>query len=46
MLALGFVALFLVIGLAVFFVGLRGGPNAPAQSPEERRRRLSKPLIL
>ena len=46
MLALGFVALFLVIGLSVFFVAFRGGPKGPAQSAEERRRKMGKPVVL
>jgi mono/diheme cytochrome c family protein len=45
-LALGFVALFLVIGLAVFFVAFRGGPKSPAQTEAERKRKISRPMIL
>jgi len=44
MLALGFVALFLIIGLTVFFVAFRGGPKAPSEA--DRRRRLSRPFLL
>jgi mono/diheme cytochrome c family protein len=46
MLALGFVALFIIIGLAVFFVALRGGPKGPAQAASSRRRRLGRPFVL
>jgi cytochrome c551 len=46
MLALGFVALFLVIGLAVFFVALRGGPGAVPQTAADRRRRIPRPILL
>src|SRR6185312_10908918 len=45
-LALGFVALFLVIGLAVFFVAFRSGPKSPAQTEAERKRKISRPVIL
>jgi mono/diheme cytochrome c family protein len=44
MLALGFVALFLIIGLTVFFVAFRGGPKAPSEA--DRRRRMSRPFLL
>lgn len=46
MLALGFVALFLLIGLSVFFVAFRGGPSAPATSQAGRRRRIGRPVLL
>jgi len=46
MLALGFVAVFVIIGLAVFFVAFRGGGTGAAQSEAERRRRLSKPFLI
>ena len=46
MLALGFVLLFLLIGLAVFFAAFRGGPKGPAQSEADRKRRMSKPFLL
>jgi mono/diheme cytochrome c family protein len=45
-LALGFVALFVVIGLSVFFVAFRGGATGRAQSPQDRRRKMGKPVIL
>ena len=45
-LALGFVALFVVIGLAVFFAAFRGGSKGPAQSAQERRRKIGRPVIL
>ena len=45
-LALGFVALFLVIGLAVFFVAFRGGPSAPVTSQADRKRRIGRPVLL
>jgi mono/diheme cytochrome c family protein len=45
-LALGFVALFVVIGLSVFFVAFRGGTKGPAQTAGDRRRKMGKPLIL
>jgi mono/diheme cytochrome c family protein len=45
-LALGFVALFVVIGLSVFFVAFRGGPKSPAQTQAERKRRMGKGMIL
>jgi mono/diheme cytochrome c family protein len=44
MLALGFVALFLIIGLTVFFVAFRGGRKAPSEA--DRRRRMSRPFLL
>jgi mono/diheme cytochrome c family protein len=44
MLALGFVALFLIIGLTVLFVAFRGGPKAPSEA--DRRRRMSRPFLL
>ena len=46
MLALGFVALFVIIGLAVFFVAFRGGPTGPVQTEAERKRKISRPVIL
>ena len=46
MLALGFVALFLLIGLTVFFVAFRGGPKGPPPSAADRRRRMGKPFLL
>jgi mono/diheme cytochrome c family protein len=46
MLALGFIALFLVVGLAVFFVAFRGGPKSAAQTEAERKRRMSPVLIV
>ncbi len=46
MLALGFVALFLVIGLTVFFVAFRGGPKTAARSQADDRRRLNRPVLL
>ena len=46
MLALGFVALFLVIGLAVFFVAFRGGPKGPIDSQADRKRRIGRPVLL
>jgi mono/diheme cytochrome c family protein len=46
MLALGFVALFLIIGLGVFFVAFRGGPKGPAASEADRKRRMSRPFLL
>ena len=46
MLALGFVALFLVIGLIVFFVAFRGGPKTAARSQADDRRRLNRPVLL
>jgi mono/diheme cytochrome c family protein len=46
MLALGFVALFVVIGLAVFLVAFRGGPGRIPQTAADRRRRISRPVIL
>ena len=46
MLALGFVALFLVTGLAVFFVAFRGGPSAPVTSQADRKRRIGRPVLL
>ena len=46
MLALGFLALFLVIGLTVFFVAFRGGPKGHVQTEAERKRRISRPVIL
>jgi cytochrome c553 len=45
-LALGFVALFMVIGLAVFFAAFRGGAKSPAQTASQRRRKMGKPVIL
>jgi mono/diheme cytochrome c family protein len=45
-LALGFVALFLVIGLSVFFVAFRGGPKTSARSQADDRRRLNRPVLL
>jgi mono/diheme cytochrome c family protein len=45
-LALGFVALFLVIGLTVFFVAFRGGPSAPVTSQADRKRRIGRPVLL
>jgi mono/diheme cytochrome c family protein len=46
MLALGFVALFLLIGLLTFFVAFRGGPQGPTQAAAERRRKISAPIVL
>ncbi len=46
MLALGFLALFVIIGLAVFFVAFRGGPKPPAQSEADSKRRLGRPTLL
>ena len=46
MLALGFVLLFLLIGLAVFFVAFRSGPAGPAQTAADRRRRMGKPFLI
>ena len=46
MLALGFVALFLIIGLTVFFVAFRGGPKGPPPSAADRRRRMGRPFLL
>jgi mono/diheme cytochrome c family protein len=46
MLALGFVALFLVIGLSVFFVAFRGGPRALPTTTADRRRRIPRPFLL
>jgi mono/diheme cytochrome c family protein len=46
MLALGFVALFLVIGLAVFFVAFRSGPKTPTGAREPRSRRISRPVLI
>ena len=46
MLALGFVALFLVIGLSVFFVAFRGGAKTSARSQADDRRRLNRPVLL
>ena len=46
MLALGFVALFLVIGLIVFFVAFRGGGKAAPQTRDQRRRRMGRPVVL
>jgi mono/diheme cytochrome c family protein len=46
MLALGFVALFLVIGLSVFFVAFRGGGRGAAQAEAERRRKISPAFIV
>jgi mono/diheme cytochrome c family protein len=46
MLALGFVLLFVVIGLSVFFVAFRGGPSATPQTARDRRRRLGRPFAL
>jgi cytochrome c551 len=43
-LALGFVALFVVIGLIVFFVAFRGGPKAP--TPADRRRKMGRPMVV
>jgi mono/diheme cytochrome c family protein len=45
-LALGFVALFLVIGLIVFFVAFRGGPKGRAQTEADRKRKIGRPVIL
>lgn len=45
MLALGFVALFVVIGLSVFFVAFRGGPRGAAHSQAERTRKMSPALV-
>jgi mono/diheme cytochrome c family protein len=45
MLALGFLALFLVIGLSVFFVAFRGGSSV-AQTEADRRRKMSPALIV
>jgi mono/diheme cytochrome c family protein len=44
MLALGFIALCLVIGLSVFFVAFRGGKSAAA-TEAERKRKMSPALI-
>jgi mono/diheme cytochrome c family protein len=46
MLALGFVALFVVVGLAVFFVAFRGGPKGATTSAADRRRRIGRPVLL
>jgi mono/diheme cytochrome c family protein len=46
MLALGFVALFVVIGLAVFFVAFRGGGKAMPQTAAQRRRKIGRPVLL
>jgi mono/diheme cytochrome c family protein len=46
MLALGFVALFLVIGLIVFFVAFRGGGKAAPETREQRRRKMGRPVAL
>jgi mono/diheme cytochrome c family protein len=46
MLALGFVALFVIIGLAVFFVAFRGGPKGAVASEADRKRRMSRPFLL
>jgi mono/diheme cytochrome c family protein len=46
MLALGFLALFLVIGLAVFFTAFRGGPKSAAQTEAERKRKMNPGLIV
>jgi mono/diheme cytochrome c family protein len=46
MLALGFVALFVIIGLAVFFVAFRGGGKGAPQSAAQRRRKIGAPLLL
>jgi mono/diheme cytochrome c family protein len=45
-LALGFVALFLVIGLTVFFVAFRGGPKGAVATQADRRRRIGRPVLL
>lgn len=46
MLALGFILLFLIIGLSVFFVAFHSGPKSSAQVEEDRKRRMSRPLLL
>jgi mono/diheme cytochrome c family protein len=46
MLALGFVALFVVIGLAVFFVAFRGGGKGAPQTAAQRRRKIGVPVLL
>jgi mono/diheme cytochrome c family protein len=45
-LALGFVALFVVIGLSVFFVAFRGGSKGAAQTNAARKRKIGRPMIL
>jgi mono/diheme cytochrome c family protein len=46
MLALGFVALFVIIGLTVFFVAFRGGGKALPQTQVQRRRKIGRPVLL
>ena len=46
MLALGFVALFLVIGLSVFFVAFNGAPKSAAQSEADRKRKIRPAVIV
>jgi mono/diheme cytochrome c family protein len=46
MLALGFVALFVIIGLTVFFVAFRGGGKALPQTQAQRRRKIGRPVLL
>jgi mono/diheme cytochrome c family protein len=46
MLALGFVALFVILGLAVFFVAFRGGGKALPQTAAQRRRKIGRPVLL
>jgi mono/diheme cytochrome c family protein len=46
MLALGFVALFVIIGLSVFFVAFRGGSKGVVRSDAERRRRIGRPALI
>jgi mono/diheme cytochrome c family protein len=45
-LALGFVALFVVIGLSVFFVAFRGGGKGSARTAADGRRKMGAPVIL
>jgi mono/diheme cytochrome c family protein len=45
-LALGFVALFVVIGLSVFFVAFRGGSGGVAQTAAARKRKIGRSTIL
>lgn len=46
MLALGFVALFVILGLAVFFVAFRGGGKGAPQTAVQRRRKIGVPVLL
>ena len=46
MLAFGFVALFVIIGLSVFFVAFRGGGKGASQTAAQRRRKIGRPVLL